>query len=136
MTEVTGVSSTSTTSSTSSSYATDQFDQEMFLKLLVAQLQYQNPESPADATEFIAQSAQFAMVERLNSLEDLSEQMVGLVRSQSAASLVGKTVTWTDSFGKEQSGKVTSVTQGTTPAVFVGDTELSLKDVTEISTAT
>lgn len=136
MTEVTGVSSASTTSSTSSTSATDQFNQEMFLKLLVAQLQYQNPDSPADTTEFIAQSAQFAMVERLNSLEDLSEEMVGLTRSQSAAGLVGKTVTWKDSSGKEKSGKVTSVSQGTTPAVFVGQTELSLDDITKVSTGT
>jgi flagellar basal-body rod modification protein FlgD len=135
MTEVTGISSTSTTGSTSSTYATEQFDQEMFLKLLVAQLQYQNPESPADATEFIAQSAQFAMVERLNALQDLDEQMLGLVRSQSAASLVGKSVTWTDQSGTEQSGTVTSVTQGTTPSVFVGNTELSLDEISKISTS-
>jgi flagellar basal-body rod modification protein FlgD len=108
----------------------------MFLKLLVAQLKYQNPDSPANATEFVAQSAQFAMVERLNSMQKIDEEMVGLVRSQSAASLVGKTVAWTDFSGVEKTGTVTSVTQGSTPVVFVGNTELSLDDVTKISTST
>jgi flagellar basal-body rod modification protein FlgD len=136
MTTVTGVTSTGTTSGTTASTPTaprtDQFDQETFLKLLVAQLKYQDPESPTDATQFVAQTAQFAMVERLNAVQKLDEQLVGLVRSQSAAGLVGRTITWTDAAGDTRTGAVTAVTQGTTPSVYVGTTELSLDQVTGV----
>lgn len=136
MTSVTGVTSYATsgttTGTTSSASGTDQFDEETFLKLLVAQMQYQDPQNPADATQFMSQTAQFAMVERLNAVQKLDEQLVGLIRSQSAAGLVGRTVTWTDSSGTACSGMVTSVTQGTTPSVYVGATELSLDRITGV----
>lgn len=43
---------------------TSMADQAMFLKLLVAQLKYQNPDNPADGTQFVAQLAQFASLEQ------------------------------------------------------------------------
>jgi len=39
---------------------------EDFLKLLVAQLEHQDPLNPADPTEFTAQLAQFGQLEQLN----------------------------------------------------------------------
>ena len=39
-------------------------NQTVFLKLLVAQLQNQNPTSPADGVQFISQLAQFTQVEQ------------------------------------------------------------------------
>jgi len=38
---------------------------DMFLKLLVAQLKYQNPMEPVDSSQFMAQTAQFTMAEKL-----------------------------------------------------------------------
>lgn len=38
---------------------------EMFLKLLVAQIQNQNPLSPADPTQFLGQLTQYSMLEQL-----------------------------------------------------------------------
>jgi flagellar basal-body rod modification protein FlgD len=35
-------------------------NEQVFLQLLVAQLKYQDPESPADGTQFVTQLAQFA----------------------------------------------------------------------------
>ena len=37
----------------------------MFLNLLVAQLRYQDPMNPADSGEFLAQSAQFTSLEKM-----------------------------------------------------------------------
>jgi flagellar basal-body rod modification protein FlgD len=45
-------------------------DQNVFLQLLVAQLQNQDPESPADGTTFITQLAQFSQLSN-------SAQMLG-----------------------------------------------------------
>ena len=69
---------TSTTSESSSNDA----DKDMFLQLLVTQLQYQDPLEPVDNTEFIAQTAQFSLLEEMQSMsEEFSQnkafQMIG-----------------------------------------------------------
>src|SRR5437868_4121830 len=88
----TGTSSTSATTSTS-------MDQDTFLKLLVAQLKYQDPANPADATQFLSETAQFTVVQKLEALSALDQQVLDATTSQSAAALIGKQVTYTDYSG-------------------------------------
>ena len=73
-----------TTSSTSSSSTTS--DKEMFLKLLVAEMQYQDPLEPTSNTEYVSELASFSQIEAVQSVQ---EQMTTL----KANSLVGKYVT-------------------------------------------
>ena len=40
-------------------------NQEVFLKLLVAQMSHQNPLSPADGMEYVSQLAQFTQLEQM-----------------------------------------------------------------------
>jgi len=66
-TAVTGVSAAAaagTTGSTTASPATPPVTENMFLKLLVAQLQNQDPTNPADSTQFVTQLAQFQTMEQ------------------------------------------------------------------------
>ena len=68
--------STSSNGSTSSSSITSGTDalanEQTFLKLFVAQLQNQDPENPADGTQFVTQLAQFSQLEQsLQAREDL-----------------------------------------------------------------
>jgi flagellar basal-body rod modification protein FlgD len=56
---------------------------DAFLTLLVAQLQYQDPESPADGTAFVTQLATFAGVAQdaqmrndLDSIDQIAETLV------------------------------------------------------------
>ena len=62
------VGSASTTSAASTASEQSAIDAlanpDAFLHLLVAQLQYQDPESPADCTAFVTQLATFAGVEQ------------------------------------------------------------------------
>lgn len=71
-------------------------DRDAFLKLLVAQLQHQDPLKPMEGTEYVAQLSQFAMVEQslaqTAKLDVVSTQLTGLSNNE-AASLVGKEVT-------------------------------------------
>jgi flagellar basal-body rod modification protein FlgD len=94
---------TSTGSTGASDSITGSISQTMnkddFLKLLVTQLQYQDPMSPEDPKDFVAQLAQFSSLEQqINSntnLENLSKAIQNLQQSQSMAqgvSLLGKTV--------------------------------------------
>ena len=115
MTSVPGVSSstTATTAATSGASGTagsSQLDSDTFLKLLVAQLKYQDPTSPADSTQFLAQTAQFSMVQKLDALSTLDQKVLDASKAQTAAALIGKQVTYTDVAGTSRTGTVTGTT--------------------------
>jgi len=105
-------------------------DQDTFLKLLVAQLKYQDPSNPADSTQFLAQTAQFTQVEKLGEIATMlqSQQLIG------ASSLVGRTVTYQDANGNTLSGVVTKtkLNGDSEPTLVVGDTDVQLSKVTEV----
>ncbi len=134
---VSGTMSTSNTSiwsswadSRTAPTADDQsLGKDAFLKLLVAQLKNQDPQNPADATQFMSQTAQFTMVEKIDSLLTTSQ-------SSSAIGLVGKQVTWTNAIGKDQSGIVTGVSiSGGKGVLEVGTEKVALDLVTRVTTA-
>jgi flagellar basal-body rod modification protein FlgD len=70
--------------------------QEAFLKLLVAQLQNQDPLNPQDNYEFVAQLAQFSSLEQTIGINDRLDQLAlqsqGLQNTETIA-LVGTSVT-------------------------------------------
>ncbi|WP_448625367.1 flagellar hook assembly protein FlgD [Geodermatophilus sp. URMC 64] len=109
---VSGTSTVATSTATPSISRDDQMDKDTFLKLLVAQMRYQDPSNPADTTQFMSQTATFTQVEKLEQLVTQNASLVALQKSMSAGSLVGHTVTYTDDTGVEQTGKVTSVVLG------------------------
>ena len=43
-------------------------DKDMFLQLLVAQMRYQDPTNPTDSSQFLAQSAQFTALEKMEAV--------------------------------------------------------------------
>jgi flagellar basal-body rod modification protein FlgD len=65
---------TTGTSSQISSSKNAQEQQTQFLRLLVAQLQGQNPLDPKDGSEFVAQLAQFSSLEELTKIRSLMEE--------------------------------------------------------------
>lgn len=54
-----------TQSATSAGGATQTVNQDLFLKLMVAQLRNQNPLNPVDGVDFLAQLSQVSTVEQL-----------------------------------------------------------------------
>lgn len=83
--DTSAVGAAGSTSLTQAIAGNRQLGQEEFLKLLVTQLTNQDPLSPQDDKDFVAQMAQFS------SVEGISNMGSSLNRIQ-AASLVGKTV--------------------------------------------
>src|SRR3954462_2993200 len=115
MTTVNGTSaSTATTAATASASVTasSQLDSDTFLKLLVAQLKYQDPTSPSDATQFLSETAQFSVVQKLDALSAMDQKVLDPSQAQTAAALIGQKVTWTDASGHPQSGTVTGTSFG------------------------
>lgn len=85
-----------------------QLGQDTFLKLLVTQLRYQDPMNPADSQQFLAQTAQFTSVEKL---EEIADAMATLTRNDDLSTLgnlVGRTIQHLDSLGELVESTVTS----------------------------
>lgn len=61
-------------------------DQDAFLKILTTQLQYQDPLSPMDNKDFIAQMAQFTSVEQLTAISESNDKMVETMDQMSTSS--------------------------------------------------
>jgi len=82
-------SGTGTTSQTNGSSPQDL--NTMFLQLLVAQLQNQDPTNPVDPTEFVTQLAQFSELGEVSSIYTLLQQVTGTSTSGSSGSGTGGT---------------------------------------------
>lgn len=105
-------------------------DQDTFMKLLVAQLKYQDPSKPTDSAALMAQTAQYTQVEKLSQVVDMmtAQQLIG------ASALVGRTITYQDGDGVSQSGvvKMAKLNGGSEPILMVGNTDVQLSKVTEV----
>lgn len=139
MTEISSVPSLSSGWASGSSAPTSSqqsLDKDAFLQLLVAQMKYQDPSNPTDATQFMAQTAQFTLVEQFQAVQALTQSMLDTSRSQTAVSLVGQQVTWTDSAGTSQTGVVSSVSmESGEPVLTIGDSLVRLDAVTHVGQA-
>lgn len=134
----TAVNATTPTTSTSPSGSGANVLQGMgsdtFMKLLVAQLRYQNPFQPSDPSAMLGQVATYAQVEMLQSLSDNQAASTAMSQASMAADVIGKEVTALDAEGGEVSGVVTSTrfTPDGPVLVLDGSTEVTLTAVTVI----
>ena len=128
----------SQTPATSEVNRNDQMGKDVFLKLLVAQLRYQDPSNPADSNQMMSQTATFTQVEKLEEIAKQNSAMLALQRSSSAAALVGRTVTYTDENGAAKTGTVSSVRIGTDTSeavAMVGGVAVGMGRITEVASS-
>ncbi|WP_374454281.1 flagellar hook assembly protein FlgD [Nocardioides sp.] len=113
-------------------------DKQMFLELMVAQLRYQDPLNPADSGEFLAQSAQFTALEKMQDVSDRVGALLGSQMAFGAGAMVGQQVSWIDTDGTTtHSGTISGVTFGAEGPVFdIDGTQVPLAQLLSVGTTT
>jgi len=112
MTAIPPTTSTTSLNQPATTPDTNQLNQDTFLKLLVAQMKYQDPLAPTDSTQFLTQTAQFTTVSTLQQIEK-DQQALGHTNELLAASgMVGRGVSYS--------------TTGIAPSTAVATTNVSV----------
>ncbi|QBR83984.1 flagellar hook capping protein [Legionella israelensis] len=81
-------------------------NQADYLKLFMQELTYQDPLKPVDNKEFMAQMAQFSMLQEAQASKELLSQLLGMTSANQALNLLGKKVKIKNS---NEEGYVTNV---------------------------
>jgi len=96
---VNGINTTPTNQNTTAAKGKAQLGKDDFLKLMMAQLRYQDPMNPMDNTAFSAQLAQFSSLEQLTNINTSLLQSINAnlmlaesVNNTMSATLIGKQV--------------------------------------------
>ena len=116
--------------------------QTSYLKLLVTQLQNQNPLDPVDNNQMTAQLAQLSQLSQIEQLNQKFSDVVASSQRSYANALIGKTVSYvvrdssgnlvTDDAGNNQlAGGIVNgvITQGDSILLQVGNSTVDLNDI-------
>ena len=117
--------------SSSTSRSEMSIDTSTFLKLLVAQLQYQDPLNPQSDTEFVSQLAQMTSLQQV-------DEITSSIQNSQAYNMIGKYI-----FGSvldSKTGVTTNyfglvdsvIIQNGQAYVVVGDTAISVDNITQV----
>ena len=136
--QVPAAGSTNSTSTSTTTDKTQQLGKQDFLKLLMAQLQNQDPMKPMDDTAMIAQMAQFSALEATQSLQQTLQTASNNQTIAQAAALIGKYVQADQADGSTITGTVTGVdftsTDGAVaPTVLINNKDVDYSTIRKIS---
>lgn len=115
-----------------SNYDNSKMSREDFLKVLLTDLQFQDPLNAKDISEFIDNTIKLKQMESFDSIQKLAEVFSNLSSSMLFASnLIGKNI----KFGEgDQTGKVTGIVMQDGQIMFkVGDQLVSVDKIKEVT---
>lgn len=120
------------TAKTSTAIEKKTVDYDAFLKLFMAQLKNQDPTSPEDPSAFVAQLANFSIVEQSTKMNAKLDSLMSLSALSQADNMIGRTVTSADG---QTTGVVASLraTSNGAVAVLEGGKEVTLGEGVKIS---
>lgn len=68
----------------------DTLDKNAFLRLLVTQMQYQDPLDPQDNSQYVAQLAQFSSLEQMTNVYTAVNQLGSMISNINSTTLIGQ----------------------------------------------
>lgn len=111
-------------------------DKDGFLKMFIAQLQHQDPSSPMDTNDSMAQMSSFSMVEQITNMASTNSKIAASLNTSSAVSLIGKTVTYVDEAKAVKTGTVERVAtskDGVSSITVGGIAGIDPQSITEVA---
>jgi flagellar basal-body rod modification protein FlgD len=103
---------------------------EDFLKMLIVELQNQDPTNPVDSKEMLAQLAQYSSLEQMTNLSSSVAALVSQQNATTAISMIGKTVSFIDPSGNVAAGTVDQVSMlDGTPKLLVNGQAVDLGSI-------
>jgi flagellar basal-body rod modification protein FlgD len=132
---VTPVTTTTSLYSTAPTTPPNQtMDSQMFLQLLITQLQTQDPDSPMDSNTMITQTSQLASMQAMSTMSDTETSDFTLQTRTAAAALIGQNASYVDANGVTQSGEVTGVSFDSSDSyVTIGGISVPIEYLTAVS---
>jgi flagellar basal-body rod modification protein FlgD len=112
-----------------------QLSQEDFMRILLAQLQFQDPLKPMDNQEFVAQLAQFSALEINRQQSERVDQLLSMQSVTQSVGIIGKKIEMKTSLGNSLAGTVKAVSLRTGEPLLTVDvngsmiTDVRLSDV-------
>jgi flagellar basal-body rod modification protein FlgD len=110
---------------------TQSLGKDDFLKILITQLSHQDPMSPMEDREFIAQMAQFSTLEQMTSMSNDFARLTAMFAGTEASSALGKNVELTQGDRVIQ-GMVKAVTRENVPQVLVNGVFYNWEQVNKV----
>ncbi|MGH3075253.1 MAG: flagellar hook assembly protein FlgD [Gaiellales bacterium] len=105
-----------------------------FLKLLVTQLQHQDPMNPMDDKDFMGQMAQFSSLEQITNLVTATQQQAFSSQMSQAVSLIGHQVSWVATDGTSGTGTASKVSiSGGAIQISVGDSQITPDEIVQVA---
>ena len=111
--------------------ASNELGKDDFLKLLITQLQNQDPTEPMENQEFIAQMAQFSSLEQMTNMSTSFAKMASFISSQEATGTLGKTVELNVG-DTTTTGIVEGATRGDNPQILVNGMYYTLDKIAAV----
>lgn len=116
---------------------TSSVSQNQFLQLMVKQLQSQDPMSPTDNGQMLAQLAQFSTLSGMEKLNASFTDMLTLQELTQGSSMLGQQVSYTNAKGTVDSGTVKSVSMvGGQLALNINSDSVPLQQVLGVTAST
>ncbi len=127
----TGTSTSSKTDDTNKAF--DSVGTGEFLKLMIAELQNQDPLNPADNTALLTQLSQIRQVASSDKLSSTLDTVLLGQNLTNATAMIGKKVTALGADNKDVTGTVSKVTVADGNVnVFIGDKSFKISNIREI----
>jgi len=127
---------TSASSSSTSQSGLGNLSTADFMKMLIAELQNQDPTQPMSSADLLGQLATMSQLQSTTELDTALQANTTNQQLSIGASFIGKSINGTDDSGKAVSGVVDQAfLQNGTAYVGVGNSQVQLSNITDVAAA-